>query len=155
MDGPAVRSEERSEEEREDLRRLHGRARRVGLGVIQPAPELSLLLAGERRHLAGIVGPLDEGYGMGFFEDDDYCRRVRETGKRVVCAEDVFVHHELSASFNKIDKKERDELFERSRRYFESKWGEWTPHVYRPQPPSASDSEAFVEDDGPTAVLNR
>lgn len=77
------------------------------------------------------VGCLDEGFGMGFFEDDDYCRRVRDAGKRVVCAEDVFIHHELSASFSKIDQGERSRLFERNKRYYEEKWGTWEPHAYR------------------------
>ena len=48
------------------------------------------------------VGTLDEAFGRGFFEDDDYCRRIEQLGLRVVCAEDVFIHHHLSASFNKL-----------------------------------------------------
>ncbi|PIE23854.1 MAG: group 2 family glycosyltransferase [Planctomycetota bacterium] len=78
------------------------------------------------------VGDLDENFGMGFFEDDDYAQRVRQIGRRVLCAEDVFVHHELSASFGKIDQGARRELFERNRAYYESKWGAWEPHSYRP-----------------------
>ena len=84
-----------------------------------------------RRETFEEVGPLDEGYGMGFFEDDDYCCRVRKTGRTIRCAEDVFVHHELSASFGKVDDAARTELFERNKRYYESKWGEWVPHEYR------------------------
>ncbi|MCB9913676.1 MAG: glycosyltransferase [Planctomycetes bacterium] len=85
-----------------------------------------------RRETFEEVGPLDEGFGMGFFEDDDYCRRVRELGKTIRCAEDAFVHHELSASFDKVDPEARRALFERNKRYYESKWGEWIPHAYRP-----------------------
>ena len=77
------------------------------------------------------VGELDENFGTGFFEDDDYCRRVRASGRRLVCAEDVFVHHELSASFARVDASARRELFERNRAYFESKWGPWKQHTYR------------------------
>ena len=78
------------------------------------------------------VGGLDEKFGTGFFEDDDYCQRVRRLGRRLVCAEDVFVHHELSASFARIDQGERKALFERNRAYYESKWGPWQRHEYRP-----------------------
>lgn len=77
------------------------------------------------------VGPLDEAFGRGFFEDDDYCRRVEQLGLRIVCAEDVFIHHHLSASFNKLKSKERQELFERNKALYESKWGQWTPHAYK------------------------
>ena len=31
------------------------------------------------------VGPLNEASGRGFFEDDDYCRRVEQPGLRIVC----------------------------------------------------------------------
>jgi GT2 family glycosyltransferase len=77
------------------------------------------------------VGGLDEDFGMGFFEDDDYCRRIEAIDKRVVCAEDVFVHHHLSASFNKLAVERRKELFERNKALYEAKWGEWIPHRYR------------------------
>ena len=79
------------------------------------------------------VGGLDTNFGTGFFEDDDYCQRVRALGRRIVCAEDVFVHHELSASFDKIDQGERRQLFERNKAYYESKWGPWQRHSYRPR----------------------
>lgn len=77
------------------------------------------------------VGPLDEVFGRGFFEDDDYCRRVEQLGKQIACAEDVFIHHHLSASFNKLKSKERQALFDQNRALYEAKWGKWTPHSYR------------------------
>lgn len=58
------------------------------------------------------VGALDEAFGRGFFEDDDYCRRIEQQGMRVVCAKDVFIHHHLSASFNKLKQQDRQQLFE-------------------------------------------
>lgn len=77
------------------------------------------------------VGALDEAFGLGFFEDDDYCRRIEQLGLRLVCAEDAFVHHQLSASFDRLRQQARQELFERNRRIYEKKWGQWTPHSYR------------------------
>jgi len=76
-------------------------------------------------------GSLCEDYGVGFFEDDDYCRRVQADGLVVACAEDVFVHHHLSASFNKLGAERKRVLFETNRAIYESKWGSWTPHRYR------------------------
>ena len=76
-------------------------------------------------------GPISEDYGRGFFEDDDYCRQVESAGLSIACAEDVFVHHHLSASFNKLKEAERQDLFERNKAIYEKKWGSWIPHVYR------------------------
>jgi len=77
------------------------------------------------------VGLLDEAFGRGFFEDDDYCRRVEKAGYRIACADDVYVHHHLSASFDALKAEEKKILFETNKRHYESKWGSWTPHVYR------------------------
>ncbi len=78
------------------------------------------------------VGLLDEAFGRGFFEDDDYCRRVEKAGYRIACADDVYVHHHLSASFDALKAEEKKILFDTNKRHYESKWGSWTPHVYRP-----------------------
>lgn len=77
------------------------------------------------------VGPLDEAFGRGFFEDDDYCRRIQQLGRSVACAEDVFIHHHLSASFNKLRSADRQALFEQNKALYEAKWGPWVPHGYR------------------------
>jgi GT2 family glycosyltransferase len=57
--------------------------------------------------------------------------RVRSAGYGIACAEDVFVHHHASASIGALPPASYDELFNRNRRYFESKWGAWTPPVFR------------------------
>ena len=77
------------------------------------------------------IGDLDEQFFPGYFEDDDYCLRVKAAGWRVACAEDVFVYHELSASFNQEGAARRHAIFTRNKALFEAKWGPWTPHVYR------------------------
>jgi len=77
------------------------------------------------------VGTLDEAFGRGFFEDDDYCRRVEQIGLRVVCAEDVFIHHQLSASFDKLKQQDRQKLFQDNKKIYEAKWGAWVPHAYK------------------------
>jgi GT2 family glycosyltransferase len=79
------------------------------------------------------VGELDEAFFPGYFEDDDYCYRVREAGYEIACAEDAYVFHELSASFNAEGRAKRQALLDRNRKVFESKWGPWRPHQYRPE----------------------
>lgn len=83
------------------------------------------------RHAYETVGPMDEDFGVGFFEDDDYCRRLSLNGFEVRCADDVFVHHHLSASFNKLKADTKQVLFEKNKAIYEKKWGPWVPHVYR------------------------
>jgi GT2 family glycosyltransferase/glycosyltransferase involved in cell wall biosynthesis len=77
------------------------------------------------------VGELDEAFGVGLFEDDDYTYRVRALGYDVACAEDVFIHHHHSASFGELPPAVYDEMFARNRSYFESKWGPWQAPVFR------------------------
>ncbi len=80
------------------------------------------------------AGLLDESYAIGFFEDDDFCRRARAAGYRLAICDDVFVHHHLSASFAQLARGEKAELMRRNRRIFEKRWGKWTPHRYRDEP---------------------
>jgi len=77
------------------------------------------------------IGQLDEQFGLGFFEDDDYCRRVKKAGFRIMCAEDVYIHHQLSASFLKLDTNTRRSLFATNKKIYEAKWGKWYPHSSR------------------------
>ena len=77
------------------------------------------------------VGPMDENFGRGFFEDDDYSMRVREAGYKIAIADDVFVHHHLSASFSQLPSEEKQKLFDNGKKVYEAKWGPWTPHKYR------------------------
>ncbi|WP_288842425.1 glycosyltransferase [uncultured Deefgea sp.] len=83
------------------------------------------------RKIYELVGGLDEAFGLGFFEDDDYCRRVEQAGFKCFCVDDVFVHHNLSASFNKLGTKKKQALMEANLAIYEKKWGKWESHSYR------------------------
>ena len=76
-----------------------------------------------RREVLEKVGPLDENFGIGMFEDDDYCLRVRRAGHRLVINEGCFIYHKGSLSFKRLVGKEYQELFERNREYYQSKHG--------------------------------
>ena len=58
-----------------------------------------------KRALAEQIGLLDESFGTGNFEDDDFCLRAALAGYKNYIAGDVFIHHYGSRSFigNKID----------------------------------------------------
>ncbi|WP_322013583.1 glycosyltransferase [Paraburkholderia sp. J12] len=114
-----------------DMHRVSADYTRSHIGQIFDLRTLAFFCVMLRRDVYERVGALDEIYGLGFFEDDDYCRRVQKLGLRVVCARDVFVHHHLSASFMKMDTKARRQLFARNKQIYEAKWGTWIPHRHR------------------------
>lgn len=64
------------------------------------------------------VGFLDERFGLGMFEDDDYCIRARKAGFALAVIEDCFVYHKGSVSFGKLSVDTYRELFERNRTLF-------------------------------------
>lgn len=79
------------------------------------------------------VGGLDEEYGIGMFEDDDYSLRVRKLGYRLAVAEDCFVHHAGQGSFGQLSAAAFNQILERNRNRFEEKWGtKWIEHRKRP-----------------------
>lgn len=100
-------------------------------GKLLPMRTVAFFCVMLRREVYEKVGPLDEAFGIGFFEDDDYCRRVEQAGWGIACAEDVFIHHHLSASFNKLKQERRQAIFEENKAIYEAKWGPWVPHAYR------------------------
>ncbi len=85
-------------------------------------PMLALFCTALTRRVYEDVGPLDERFGIGLFEDDDYSRRVREKGYAVRCARDAFVHHWQMASFRKMGKDEYFALYAENKRRYEEKW---------------------------------
>ncbi len=92
----------------------------------------AMYCVGMRRNVFERIGLLDESFGMGMFEDDDYSHRARLAGFRVICAEDVFVHHIGQASFSRLDAGTYEALWKRNQAYFERKWGvRWEPHQFR------------------------
>jgi GT2 family glycosyltransferase/Flp pilus assembly protein TadD len=52
-----------------------------------------------RRELVDRIGLLDESFGSGNFEDDDFCLRAAIEGFSSVIAADIFIHHFGSATF--------------------------------------------------------
>ncbi|MGY1643923.1 glycosyltransferase family 2 protein [Geodermatophilus sp. SYSU D00703] len=99
-------------------------------------PVLTMFCVAMRRDRYLTVGDLDERFGLGMFEDDDYAERMRAADLRVVCAQDVFVHHFGEASFGKlVPTGEYGELFRANRQRFTEKWGRpWRAHGHRPDP---------------------
>jgi GT2 family glycosyltransferase len=78
------------------------------------------------------LGGLDERFKIGMFEDDDLAVRYHQQGWRVICADDVFIHHFQRASFGKLGPEEYQKIFDENRKKYEEKWGRaWEPYVFR------------------------
>ena len=93
---------------------------------------LALFCVAIKREVIERIGCLDESFGLGMFEDDDYSYRLKEEGYKIACAEDVFIHHYGGASFKKMQDKEYEKLFNKNKIIFENKWKmKWIPHIYR------------------------
>ena len=73
-----------------------------------------------KRETLNTVGLLDEDY-FSYFEDTDYCFRVRELGLRVVCCGSVrVIHHEhVSTRVNGVP---QSKVFESAKAVFRRKW---------------------------------
>jgi GT2 family glycosyltransferase/glycosyltransferase involved in cell wall biosynthesis len=118
-----------------DLKDLPGyaaRRAREHRGRILDIGVAAMYCVAMRRSVLLQVGPLDEAYGVGMFEDDDFAVRMRQAGYRVVCAEDAYVHHVGQGAFRKFSLAEYDALWKKNQAYFEKKWSvEWKPHAPR------------------------
>jgi len=85
------------------------------------------------------IGGLDERFGRGNFEDDDFCLRALLTGFQTRLAGDCFVHHFGSQSFLAAGIDYRQSLHD-NWEIFKRKWGmpadlpygadyDFTPHL--------------------------
>jgi GT2 family glycosyltransferase len=73
---------------------------RKSRGGIIETEMLGFFCVAMRRDVLEKVGMLDEDFGPGYFEDDDYCIRIKDAGFRMVFVEDVFVYHRGGGTFD-------------------------------------------------------
>jgi len=102
-----------------------------------PMPMLAMFCVVLRRTVRDEIGPLDERFAVGMFEDDDYSRRLRQRGYRIACARDSFVHHRGRASFAALGDERYRAIFRDNERRYREKWNE--------PPPPPSDRFAIPE----------
>jgi glycosyltransferase involved in cell wall biosynthesis len=86
-------------------------------------PALAMFCVAFRRALFSEIGPLDERFRVGMFEDDDWCRRVRDAGREIACARDSFVHHRGRGSFAALGEERYLAIFRENERKYREKWG--------------------------------
>ena len=77
-----------------------------------------------RRDTYERLGPLDERYEVGMFEDEDYALRAKAAGLQVAWTPEVYVHHAYHASIGKLlPTGEYMRLVKLNQGRFEEKWG--------------------------------
>ena len=102
-----------------------------------------------KRDVIDKIGTLDERFGIGCFEDDDYCLRAIRAGYRAVIARDVFIHHFGSRTFVGAGVDFEGILRENEQR-FRAKWQQlaWTESPAVP----AKAPQRFPRSPGPFAI---
>jgi GT2 family glycosyltransferase len=96
---------------------------RARAGRLDPIPMLAMFCVLLRRSVFERIGPLDERFEIGMFEDDDYARRLAGAGLRLAVARDSFVHHAGRGTFRTLPDEEYRRIFRENRRRYEEKWG--------------------------------
>jgi GT2 family glycosyltransferase/tetratricopeptide (TPR) repeat protein len=97
-----ISGEQQVEARYDDLAQLDGFAWDWGKahdGAVEDTDRLVGFCLLVRRDVIDRIGLLDERFGVGCFEDDDYCRRALRAGYRAAIARDAFVHHFGSRTF--------------------------------------------------------
>ena len=83
---------------------------------------LSFFCVMVRREVLVSVGLLDERFKIGTYEDNDYCRRVKAAGWKLMVDGRAWVWHEEHSTFlaNRLDDVK---VMDHNRAVFEEKWG--------------------------------
>lgn len=77
-----------------------------------------------KREVIERIGPLDEAFGLGYYDDVDYSLSAAKAGYHSVMANHVIVEHVRNSTFSSVlNDGKIAELQEKNRKYLESKWG--------------------------------
>ena len=73
-----------------------------------------------RKNLWDLTNGLDRSYGLGYYEDFDFCMQARQLGFKTVALENLFVFHKGSQSFktNPLQKK----IIKKNKKIFQKKF---------------------------------
>jgi GT2 family glycosyltransferase len=74
---------------------------RPGHQVLKHGKMIAFFCTMFKKKTIELVGLLDERFGDGFGDDDDYCKRINLAGFYIAFAHEAFVHHHHRTSFKK------------------------------------------------------
>ena len=107
-----------------DEKSLEAFAKTVHVGNVGPItyfPRIVFFFTLFKSEVLQKVGYLDEIFGMGNYEDDDYCMRVAVRKFKSAYDNTTFIHHYGSTGFKK-NIEEYHALLEKNRKLFMQKW---------------------------------
>jgi GT2 family glycosyltransferase/glycosyltransferase involved in cell wall biosynthesis len=90
--------------------------------ALMPVDSIAFFFIMGRKATFEEVGALSDRYTRGYFEDDDYCKRVLSHGYRIAVAANCFVHHDLSLSFNTKDPLSKFFIMLRNEKKFQERF---------------------------------
>lgn len=68
------------------------------------------------------VGYLDEQFGLAYYEDDDYIKRINAAGIEIKCVDSCAISSEGGRTMRLVDDRTRSEINVRNKVLFDSKW---------------------------------
>lgn len=80
------------------------------------------------REALNIIGLLDTNFGIGNYEDDDYCLRAKNMGFKILINEGCYIWHFGSGSFSMLSKDTVRSLYEQNKKYIDKKHGKINFH---------------------------
>jgi GT2 family glycosyltransferase/glycosyltransferase involved in cell wall biosynthesis len=84
-----------------EMQTFAGKSTRQNEKTAVEITRLGMFCVAFRRDVFQIAGPLDERNKIGKLEEDDFAKRLRQSGYKIICAQDVFVHRFDRAAFAK------------------------------------------------------
>ena len=95
--------------------------------IVTTTQRLGFFCVAIKKELIDKIGLLDEKFGIGMFEDDDYCYRATKENYKLVVTDGCFIYHKGSVSFKKLTTDAYHEIFTKNKNYFLEKHGvEWS-----------------------------
>lgn len=82
------------------------------------------------------VGLFDEQFGIGFYEDKDWCFRAQEKGYKLAISHNIDIEHLNNTTFNAHPEIDKETIGRKNHNKFIEKWGfmdkpgDWDDHAY-------------------------
>ena len=70
-----------------------------GMFILPPSAMLAFFCTMFRRSVIDEVGYLDERFGVGFGDDDDYCHQIKKHGYKLALVQDLVIPHHHRSTF--------------------------------------------------------